>query len=130
MASAESQGVARLLVSFHSDSAWCRFRLGQIGAALEDVHACISVAEADCDPDDLAASLARIAVILEAHGKSAEAAELRERSRKSLAEHIEAQTNLLALLFDVSPFSFPARDGAVMFDFLEQEQLPIKNGLV
>lgn len=103
MASAESQGVARLLVSFHSDSAWCRFRLGQIGAALEDVHACISVAEADCDPDDLAASLARIAVILEAHGKSAEAAELRERSRKSLAEHIEAQTNLLALLFDVLP---------------------------
>jgi hypothetical protein len=43
---------------------------------------------------------------------------------------IPAHARGLAHWRDVSPFSFPARDGAVMFDFLEQEQLPIKNGLV
>ena len=103
MSTAQSQGVARLLVSFYSDSAWCRFRLGQTDAALEDVRACMNVADADCDPDDLAASLARVAVILEAQGRGVEAADLRSRSSSSLEEHVRAQASLLVLLLEALP---------------------------
>jgi tetratricopeptide (TPR) repeat protein len=103
MASAKSQGVARLLVSFMADSAWCKFKLGQSGAALEDVYSCIGVANDECDPDDLAASLARISAILEACGMLDEAAALRERPQKSLQAHTEAQAVLLEKLLRVLP---------------------------
>ena len=103
IASAGSQGVARLLVSFLADSAWCKFELGQSSAALEDAYSCIGVANDDCDPDDLAASLARIAPILESHGMLEEAARLRERSRRSLAEHTGVQSALLVTLLRVLP---------------------------
>ena len=104
MASAESQGVARLLVSFLADSAWCKFKLSRPEDALKDARACIDVAaNEDCDPDDLAASLARIAPILEAHGMSDEAALLRARSRESLEAHAEAQEELLKMLLKLLP---------------------------
>ena len=103
LSSAETQGVTRLLVSFLADSAWCKFQLGHVDDAFNDVRACMSVADADCDPDDLAASLARIAAIVEAQGNVAEAAELRERSRQSLAEHVEAQSFLLSILLKELP---------------------------
>lgn len=103
LASAESQGVARLLVSFLADSAWCKFKLGQSGAALEDARSCIGVANDDCDPDDLAASLARIAAIMESNGMFEAAAQLRERSRRSLKEHAASQAALLEMLLRVLP---------------------------
>jgi tetratricopeptide (TPR) repeat protein len=103
LASAESQGVSRLLVSFLADSAWCKFKLGSMDAAMEDVHACISVAKEECDPDDLAASLARVAAIMEARGLLEDAASLRERSRVSLKAHVDAQAVLLEMLLQVLP---------------------------
>lgn len=103
IASAESQGVSRLLVSFLADSAWCKFKLGSMDAAMEDVHACISVAKEECDPDDLAASLARVAAIMESRGLLGDAASLRERSRVSLKAHVDAQAELLAMLLQVLP---------------------------
>jgi DNA-binding phage protein len=103
LSSAERQGVARLLVSFFADSAWCKYKLGQSAAALEDVHACIRVANEDCDPDDLAASLARIAAIMEANAMADEAAILRERARTSLAAHTQTQVELLQNLLTALP---------------------------
>jgi len=100
---AERQGVARLLVSFLADSAWCKFKLGLSNAALEDAHSCIQVANDDCDPDDLAASLARVAAILEANGSTDVAASLRERSTKSLEAHTKAQAVLLESLLVALP---------------------------
>jgi len=108
LAMAESQGVARLLVSFLADSAWCKFKLGSMDSAMEDVRACMNVADADCDPDDLAASLARIAAIVEVHGKLDEAEVLRKRSRQSLAEHVEAQERLLGMLLQAFSTGLPA----------------------
>lgn len=103
LSSAGAQGVTRLLVSFLADSAWCKFKLGRSGAALEDARACVAVADEDCDPDDLAASLARVAAIMEAHGMLEDAASLRERSSESLRAHTEAQAVLLAKLLDALP---------------------------
>lgn len=103
LGSAESQGVARLLVSFLADSAWCKFKLGLSDAAMEDAYACIGVANEECDPDDLAASLARIAAIMESHGFLGEADTLRERSRKCLEAHADAQATLLAMLLRALP---------------------------
>jgi tetratricopeptide (TPR) repeat protein len=103
LALAESQGVARLLVSFLADSAWCKFKLGLSEAALTDAYACIGVANEECDPDDLAASLARIATIMESHGMLEDAARLRERSRQSLEAHARAQAALLAMLLRALP---------------------------
>ncbi|HMO45454.1 MAG TPA: hypothetical protein PKB14_05435 [Rubrivivax sp.] len=103
LGSAESQGVKRLLVSFLADSAWCKFKLGLFDAAMDDVKACIGAADADCDPDDLAASLARVATILESQQLGDDAARLRERARESLAAHIDAQALLLAQLLNVLP---------------------------
>jgi tetratricopeptide (TPR) repeat protein len=110
--SAESQGVARLLVSFFADSAWCKFKLGQSEAALDDASACMRVANDECDPDDLAASLARIAVIMESQGMPEEAASLRERSRRSLQAHVDAQAALLESLLRVMPEGKWAAGGA------------------
>jgi tetratricopeptide (TPR) repeat protein len=103
LASAESQGVARLLISFLSDNAWCKFKLGMTDAALEDVRLCLAVADKDCDPDDLAASFARVASILEFHGKTAEAAELRKKSRRSFETHRSVQEALLDMLSKAFP---------------------------
>ena len=103
LASAESQGVARLLVSFLADSAWCKFKVGQADAAMEDARACIAVSDEDCDPDDLAASMARIAAIMEANGLFNEAAILRSRSEEGLRAHAEAQATLLAMLLGALP---------------------------
>jgi tetratricopeptide (TPR) repeat protein len=101
--SAERHGVARLLVSFLADSAWCKFKLGLSKAALEDAHSCIRVANDDCDPDDLAASLARVAAILEANAMSDVAASLRQRSTKCLEAHTKAQAVLLQGLLKSFP---------------------------
>jgi len=103
LASAESQGVKRLMVSFLADSAWCKFKLGLSDAAMNDAEACIGVAGEDCDPDDLAASLARVAVILESHQMVEDANRLRERASASLAAHVEVQAALLAKLLSVLP---------------------------
>jgi len=103
LASAESQGVTRLLVSFLADSAWCKFKLGLQDAAMEDAYACIGVANEECDPDDLAASLARVAAIMESHGLLEDAAALRARSRVSLRAHVDAQAVLLAMLLQALP---------------------------
>jgi tetratricopeptide (TPR) repeat protein len=101
--SAERQGVARLLVSFYADCAWCKFKLGLSEDALEDAQSCIDVANDDCDPDDLAASFARVAAIFEANGKSDLAAILRERSATSLEAHANAQATLLEDLLQALP---------------------------
>jgi tetratricopeptide (TPR) repeat protein len=103
MASAEGQGVARLLVSFLADSAWCKFKLGRADAAMEDIEACIAVANDQCDPDDLAASFARIASIMEVQGKADEANALREKSRGCLEAHAKAQAALLEMLLAALP---------------------------
>jgi tetratricopeptide (TPR) repeat protein len=95
---ADSQGVKRLMVSFLADSAWCKFKLGLVDAAMEDVQACMNAATQDCDPDDLAASLARIATIVEDRGQSAKAMELRSRAGESLSAHLNIQAVLLAQL--------------------------------
>jgi tetratricopeptide (TPR) repeat protein len=103
LASAEGQGVARLLVSFLADSAWCKFKLGRLAAAMEDVRTCIAVANDDCDPDDLAASLARVANILESNGMLEDAANMRERSHRGLEAHTEVQATLIGMLLRVMP---------------------------
>jgi tetratricopeptide (TPR) repeat protein len=103
LSSAEKQGVARLLVSFFADSAWCKFKLGHSVAAMEDAYSCIRVSNEDCDPDDLAASLARVATIMESCGVVEEAAVLRERSVKSLEAHTRAQAALLESLLNTLP---------------------------
>ena len=103
LSSAESQGVARLLVSFLADSAWCKFKLGRLDVALADAHYCLRVANEDCDPDDLAASLARIAAIMESHGERGVSESLRERARNSFEEHADAQSALLAMLLRALP---------------------------
>lgn len=103
LGSAERQGVKRLMVSFLADSAWCKFKLGLSDAAMDDAEACIRVASEDCDPDDLAASLARVAIILESRQLVDEANRLRERARESLAAHANVQATLLAELLAVLP---------------------------
>jgi tetratricopeptide (TPR) repeat protein len=103
LASAERQGVARLLVSIFADSAWCKFKEGLSEAALEDAHSCVRVAGDDCDPDDLAASLARVATIFETNGMTDISVGLRERSAKSLEAHAKVQAVLLQSLLEALP---------------------------
>lgn len=101
--SAETQGVARLMVSFLADYAWCRFKLGDAGSALAYAARCEEAAQHDCDADDLAASLARVSAIYEANGKHEKAISLRERGHASLANHAEAQAQLLGQLLNLLP---------------------------
>jgi tetratricopeptide (TPR) repeat protein len=103
LASAQSQGVARLVVSFLADSAWCKFNLGQMDEALADGIACLGSASEDCDPDDLAASFARVATIMEFLGRRDDALVLREKSRSSLEAHAAAQSKLLEGLLALLP---------------------------
>ncbi|MBS1179891.1 MAG: hypothetical protein H6R06_4303 [Proteobacteria bacterium] len=101
--SAESQGVARLLVAFLADYAWCRFQLGQSDASLACANSCMAVATEDCDPDDLAASFARVAAIMDANERREDAANLRSQSRKYLDAHLALQTALLDRLLLAFP---------------------------
>jgi tetratricopeptide (TPR) repeat protein len=103
LASAEAQGVARLMVSFLADSAWCHFQVGNAESASAHAALCLEAATPDCDPDDLAASLARVAAIYEAHGSNEKARDLRERARASLAQHVEVQKRLLNALLELLP---------------------------
>lgn len=99
--SAGAQGVARLLVSFYADSAWCKFRSGRPEEALADVALCLAAADKDCDADDLAASLARVSEILGAIGESAKAKHLNERANRALEAHRQQQSAVLDLLLGV-----------------------------
>ena len=103
LGSAEAQGVARLMVSFLADLAWCHFRLGHSAEALVQAERCLGAATQDCDADDLAASLARIAAIYEASGRASEAITLRRQAHTSLGLHTAAQARLLEQLLVALP---------------------------
>jgi tetratricopeptide (TPR) repeat protein len=101
--SAGAQGVARLLVSFLADSAWCKFKLGRDDEAAADVARCLDAAANDCDADDLAASLARVARILDATGETERAHDLRANAEAARETHSRQQVVLLELLLNAMP---------------------------
>jgi tetratricopeptide (TPR) repeat protein len=101
--SAGAQGVTRLLVSFYADSAWCKFKSGRPEEAEADAALCLSASEKDCDADDLAASLARVAEIVAALGDAERADQLRERALLALETHRHQQALVLQLLLSALP---------------------------
>jgi tetratricopeptide (TPR) repeat protein len=100
---AETQGMARLLTSFHADCAWCNVNLGKAEESRRNIEKAVALAGNRCDPDDLATSYARIAMVLQALGQAKEATEYELLSFQYLGLHTTSQVTLLGLLLESLP---------------------------
>jgi tetratricopeptide (TPR) repeat protein len=88
----------RLEACYFADRAWCRSQLGNAHDALGDVHSAISRAPLPADPDDVAATAARIAQALEAIGEADMAATHRTRAIELRKVFLAMQQELLVNL--------------------------------
>lgn len=96
----EAEQLERLEACYFADRGWCRSQLGSEDAALSDVHEAISREHLPADPDDVAATAARIAQTLEAIGQLGLATTYRVRAKDGHKSFVAIQHSLLARLQD------------------------------
>ena len=88
---ARQEGLAYREPRLLADRAWCHVRLGHVAEALADARAAEAGVRQQQDPDDRAATYARLATIHRHGGRDAVAAALQQRADEALAEHQASQ---------------------------------------
>jgi hypothetical protein len=97
---AMGDGLERQRASFLADMAWCRWQLGQRETAARDADRALVSLASPCDLDDRACAQSRLAEVMQALGRSEQAAALREQAASDLRAHRGEQQRLAALLDD------------------------------
>ncbi len=90
-----TENLERREACFYAERAWCKFQLGQVEAARADAIAAIERLGTQADPDDVAATHARLAEIFKGIGEHERSAAHKSKSIEFRCRHIDDQTRLL-----------------------------------
>jgi len=102
---ARRDGLSRLEPCFLADMAWCQVQLGRHDAALASARAVTASVDANCEIDDRAVALQRVAAVFEALRLEPDAERARSRAQADWNTHRDAQAALLRALDEaLAPF--------------------------
>jgi tetratricopeptide (TPR) repeat protein len=98
LALARAEGSGNREPRFLAERAWCQQQRGRSVEALRDARQAALHLAAQLDPDDRAVAHARLAQVFEAQGKGDDARAHATCAQQSLAQHVAAQQQMLAVL--------------------------------
>lgn len=97
-ADALAQGLGRMSAVFEADMAWCAWQLGDLAGAHDGAEAAVLAMEQPADADDRACAHARLATLLGALGRTAEADYHRDCAQADWSLHREQLARYLAAI--------------------------------
>ena len=92
------EGMGNQAACLHADAAWCAWNLQNLERCQAGIAAARAGLQDDCDADDRAMALARLAQVQAAMGDAQEAARCRQGAQAALDEHRNHQQALLTAL--------------------------------
>lgn len=98
LAGARRDGLARMEPCFLADMAWCQLQLGRTGPALMSARAVLAGVDAQCEIDDRAVALQRVAGVFDALGLAPEAERSRSRAQADWQSHRDFKVGLMGAL--------------------------------
>lgn len=108
-----NEGMGNQAPCLHADAAWCAWNLGRSQRCEAALAAAFAGLAADCDADDRAMALARLAQLRQAQGDAAEAERLRDQALAAFVKHRDHQRLMVAALegalSKMAPALFKAR---------------------
>lgn len=102
-----AQGLGRFESSLRADVAWCRLQLKQPDMARQQAATAEATIRPQCQPDDLALTHGRLALVYEGLGDEARAAQHRRIGQAQWAVHCERRAQSVVLLERALPPAAP-----------------------